>query len=276
MTDICHSCSPLQDLHRDMRLRVCPASAAPSCSTYSFSAVSAAAHELPKFWGSPNPKVKVTGVSSGFKEAGKGFYRGFKDGIGGLVTTPMKRDKERVSRRDAQFAGCGLPSICIQPGGVGMALGVGQAVLDLGFKPAAGMFGLFSRPVKGVVAAATKKSWGLKHPFAHPRAELGRVDYERSTPEERQVVLAAYKDAEQNMAQRNAAIKAEVAREIRETDAQGAEIAGTLMQPSIGLAMVERQSQKEGRSTPPTSARNLTLIREESSATAHERVSVGR
>ena len=70
-------------------------------------------HNLPKLYGSEvRPQGPVTGVKSGFKEAGKvklilpealsltlrkkGFFYGYLDGITGLVSEPLEGAKKEV------------------------------------------------------------------------------------------------------------------------------------------------------------------------------------
>ena len=52
---------------------------------------------MPRFWGSETRVVQPKGIWNGFAEGGKGFAYGFADGIGGLVTKPLKGAKEDVS-----------------------------------------------------------------------------------------------------------------------------------------------------------------------------------
>jgi hypothetical protein len=75
------------------------------------------------------PQEKVTGVYSGFKVAGKEFGLGFADGIGGLVTQPIKgMEKEGVK---------------------GFVKGVGKGIGGLVTKPAAGTLNTHSlRPLE--------------------------------------------------------------------------------------------------------------------------------
>ena len=58
--------------------------------------VSQGFHNLPKLWGDKTVRdvEPVSGVSSGFKAAGKEFGLGLYDGITGLVTQPLKGAKE--------------------------------------------------------------------------------------------------------------------------------------------------------------------------------------
>ena len=48
---------------------------------------------MPRFWGSETRVVQPRGIWNGFAEGGKGFAYGLADGIGGLVTKPMKGAK---------------------------------------------------------------------------------------------------------------------------------------------------------------------------------------
>jgi len=52
---------------------------------------------MPRFWGSETRVVQPKGIWNGFAEGGKGFAYGLADGIGGLVTKPLKGAKEDVS-----------------------------------------------------------------------------------------------------------------------------------------------------------------------------------
>ena len=53
-------------------------------------------HNVPKLWGDNTVRAvePVTGVSSGFKAAGKGFSQGLYDGVTGIFTQPVKGAKE--------------------------------------------------------------------------------------------------------------------------------------------------------------------------------------
>lgn len=144
---------------------------------------------MPSWYGSPMPDTKVTGVGSGFAEAGKQFWYGFRDGLGGLVTTPMARHKEM--------------------GWAGVPLGVGQSILDLGFKPMAGTMSLISQPFKGFAVAASSRSW-KDHPLARPRAELGR----EAKGDERRV-LEAFDEAVKTTKERRRRLESEAKRELQ-------------------------------------------------------------
>jgi hypothetical protein len=53
-------------------------------------------HNVPKLWGDSTvrPSEPVTGVSSGFRAAGRGLGLGLYDGVTGIVTEPVKGAKE--------------------------------------------------------------------------------------------------------------------------------------------------------------------------------------
>lgn len=72
---------------------------------------------------------------------------------------------------------------------------MGQAFLDVAFKPAAGALGLVADPIKGMVMDFQRQSFGKDHPFLGPRNDLSRFEYDQSSQAERQAVLEAFKVA---------------------------------------------------------------------------------
>lgn len=137
------------------------------------------------------PETRVTGIGSGFAEAGKQFWYGFRDGYGGLVTAPMARHKEM--------------------GWAGVPLGITQGILDMMFKPVAGTMSLISQPFKGFAVAAASRSW-KDHPLARPRAELGS---EVTTGDERRV-LDAFDEALKTTKERRKRLESEAKNEMQE------------------------------------------------------------
>lgn len=63
----------------------------------SLTLLTAGLHDLPALYGSRVRRTKIDGTLSGFKSGTTGLYYGVKDGVAGLVTTPMRGHEKNVS-----------------------------------------------------------------------------------------------------------------------------------------------------------------------------------
>ncbi|KAB5595196.1 Sterol 3-beta-glucosyltransferase UGT80A2 [Ceratobasidium theobromae] len=137
--------------------------------------VSEGFHNVPRIYGSEvRTPGHVDGIKSGFKEGAKGLFHGYYDAITGLVKEPVKGAKEE--------------------GFKGFVKGSGKSYANATVKPAAGIMGMIAHPLDGLWKTA-QKPWAKKQEPQQlaTRIERGRLAFEASTTEERQVVIDTFK-----------------------------------------------------------------------------------
>ena len=156
--------------------------------------------DLPKFWRSPNEPSEADGVKEGFRSGGLDFVHGFRDGISGLVMTPMRRYKEAVSWNDN--------TVCLYiQGWPGLMLGVLQSWLDFVIKGMAGVLRLWSQPVKGMVFAAKRRDWNKGHPWLGPSRELGKTALRNISSTQRKAIIESFRASESSIEERRQELK---------------------------------------------------------------------
>jgi len=132
-------------------------------------------HNAPKLYGDETVRKsgKITGIQSGFAEAGKEFGYGFYDGITGLVTQPI------AGARKEGFGGF------IK----GAAKGIGGLIL----KPGAGVWAIPGYTARGVYAELTKHfGSSVQNYIIAARTAQGYDEWKNSTPQQRQSIVEAW------------------------------------------------------------------------------------
>ena len=133
-------------------------------------------HNAPKLYGDTTVRKseKITDLQSGIKAAGKEFGYGFFDGITGLVTQPV-----RGAQKEG-FAGFVK----------GAAMGIGGLIL----KPGAAIWGLPGYTSKGIYASLHSMFGSSVHNYIiAARTAQGYEEWKDSTPEQRMMIVSAWK-----------------------------------------------------------------------------------
>ncbi|KAL9115832.1 MAG: hypothetical protein Q9227_000200 [Pyrenula ochraceoflavens] len=133
-------------------------------------------HNAPKLYGDDTvrPSGKITGVQSGFKEAGKEFGYGLYDGITGLVTQPLHGAKKE--------------------GAAGLFKGAAKGIGGFLLKPSAAFWAIPGYTSKGIFAELQKHfGSSVQNYIIAARTAQGYEEWKNSTPEERTSVIAAWK-----------------------------------------------------------------------------------
>jgi UDP:flavonoid glycosyltransferase YjiC (YdhE family) len=134
-------------------------------------------HNAPKLYGDETVRKseRITGVQSGLVAAAKEFHYGFYDGITGLVTQPV---------RGAQ-----------KEGAAGFLKGAAKGMGGLILKPAAGIWGLPGYAAKGVYAELHKHfGASAQNYIIAARTSQGYDEWKESTPEQRAIIVSAWKN----------------------------------------------------------------------------------
>ncbi|KAF3391222.1 Sterol 3-beta-glucosyltransferase UGT80A2, partial [Penicillium rolfsii] len=133
---------------------------------------------IPRLYGEKPEKVgPIDGWKDGMKQAGKGFYTGFADGISGFITKPYREAKAN--------------------GAMGFTKGFAKGSIELFTKPGAAMFGLMAYPSMGIYKSLRKKDVNqaetriLKAQIALWEHTVEQVPI---SPEEIQTVLSKFQD----------------------------------------------------------------------------------
>lgn len=143
-------------------------------------------HNAPKLYGDETVRKsdRITGVQSGFKAAGKEFHYGFYDGITGLVTQPYKGAEKE--------------------GTTGFFKGAAKGIGGLLLKPAAGIWGLPGYTAQGVYAEIRK--WfgsSVQNYIIAARTAQGYDEWKESSPEQRSVIVKAWKSRQDELHRRD-------------------------------------------------------------------------
>ncbi|KAI5118322.1 hypothetical protein M0805_006605 [Coniferiporia weirii] len=134
-------------------------------------------YQLPSLYGSEVRQTKpVDGLKSGIREAGKGLFYGYYDGITGLVKEPVQGGKKE--------------------GFMGVIKGSARSFVNATARPAAGIVGVIAHPLHGALVSAAKR-------FAKKPVQVQRVtrigdglrDARDSTERRRLHILTAFKEA---------------------------------------------------------------------------------
>ncbi|KAG8861244.1 hypothetical protein FRB96_003194 [Tulasnella sp. 330] len=153
----------------------------------------------PKLYGStvrsPGP---VTDFKSGVKEAAKGFFYGYYDGITGLVTEPVKGAQKE--------------------GFIGAIKGSGRSFVNVTMRPAAGALGIVTHPAKGLWKSM-QNAWA-KQEQSQTRSTRETAGREAVTREEivnakdfqssRSRIIQAFEQSKPKVKERRALLKKEV------------------------------------------------------------------
>lgn len=143
-------------------------------------------HNAPKLYGDDTvrPAERITGVQSGFKAAGKEFHYGFYDGITGLVTQPLKGAEKE--------------------GAAGFFKGAAKGIGGLILKPTAGIWGIYGYTAKGIYAELQKHfGSSVQNYIIAARTAQGYEEWKNSTPEQRAVIISAWKSHQDELRRRN-------------------------------------------------------------------------
>ncbi|THU98408.1 glycosyltransferase family 1 protein [Dendrothele bispora CBS 962.96] len=142
-----------------------------------FTSVHEGFHNAPKLYGSEvRESGPVNDFSSGLKEAGKGFFYGYYDGITGLVKEPIRGAKKE--------------------GFVGAIKGSARSFVNVTMRPAAGIVGLFTHPIQGAWKSVQSSTGKQQEQQYHKTRVLDGVEAVRkSSSWERQEILRLFKEA---------------------------------------------------------------------------------
>ncbi|KAH7928152.1 glycosyltransferase family 1 protein [Leucogyrophana mollusca] len=134
-------------------------------------------HNAPKLYGSTvREQGNVTDFASGMKEAGKGFFYGYYDGITGLVREPIEGAKKE--------------------GLFGAVKGSARSFVNVNMRPAAGAVGLVAHPAQGAWKSI-RKLWQREPQQVQRNTRIsdGIHAVKESTPAERAAILEAFEKA---------------------------------------------------------------------------------
>ena len=142
-------------------------------------------HNAPKLYGDDTVRKseRITGVQSGLKAAGKEFHYGLYDGITGLVTQPLKGAEKE--------------------GAAGFFKGAAKGIGGLILKPAAGFWGIPGYATKGIYAEL-RKHFGssVQNYIIAARTAQGYEEWKESTPEQRTIIINAWKSKQDELRQK--------------------------------------------------------------------------
>ncbi|KAL0575377.1 hypothetical protein V5O48_006590 [Marasmius crinis-equi] len=133
-------------------------------------------HGLPELYGAEvRPEPVVTDFASGVKEAGKGFYYGWVDGIASLWREPLRGAKKE--------------------GFVGALKGSARGIGNVAFLPSAGILGLFKHPMKGALRSIQHMAEKEKDCVQYrARRVAARSAADAASAEERDMVFRRFEE----------------------------------------------------------------------------------
>jgi len=134
-------------------------------------------HNVPTLYGSKvREGPKVANFSQGLKEAGKGLFYGYYDGITGLVREPMEGAKKE--------------------GFLGAIKGAGRSFVNVTMKPAAGILGLVVHPTQGAWKSM-QKTWAKEQEQHQRNVRLsdGAFEVKCSNALDRNAILEKFETA---------------------------------------------------------------------------------
>ncbi|KAF8061758.1 UDP-Glycosyltransferase/glycogen phosphorylase [Lyophyllum atratum] len=158
-------------------------------------------YNVPKLYGSNVRKPgKVTDFASGVKEAGKGLFYGYYDGITGLVREPMEGAKKG--------------------GFLGAIKGSARSFVNVTMRPAAGIVGVVAHPFQGAWRSLqTTTGQRQEHQFRATRISDGREAVKNSSAAQRAEIFRKFKDAQRGKAQREKKYQ-EIVEKVMQEDAE--------------------------------------------------------
>ncbi|KAJ8093380.1 hypothetical protein PM082_020237 [Marasmius tenuissimus] len=145
-------------------------------------------HGLPELYGAKlRAEPEVTGIVSGVKEAGKGFYYGWVDGVSSLWKEPWRGVRKE--------------------GFVGLIKGSARGVGNAAFLPSAGIVGLFKHPMKGALRSMQSLhslvvSRDQDHVQYRTRMQEARMAADAGTPQERYYIFQKFEKSAAGKRQR--------------------------------------------------------------------------
>ncbi|RDB19239.1 Sterol 3-beta-glucosyltransferase UGT80A2 [Hypsizygus marmoreus] len=192
-------------------------------------------HNAPKLYGSTvRPAGKVTDFKSGVKEAGRGLFYGYYDGIVGLVREPVEGAKKE--------------------GFIGAIKGSARSFANVTIRPAAGIVGVISHPIQGAWRSL-QSTVGQKqeHQIRLTRINDGLEAVKASTGTQRSEIIRKFKEAKLDIQSRKAKYK-EAAEKVLREDAEIDSKAGL----SEGQSGKEPERHQSVSAEEPSSSRRAT------------------
>ncbi|KAG6852494.1 hypothetical protein C0991_011514 [Blastosporella zonata] len=167
-------------------------------------------YNAPKLYGSKvRQPGQVTGFVSGVKEAGRGLFYGYYDGITGLVREPVEGAKK--------------------DGFIGAIKGSARSFVNVTARPAAGIIGAVVHPFYGAwKSLQTSTGKGQVHQVRETRVSDGREAVRNSTASQRAEIYSKFKEAQRSTDQRQKKYKEIVEKAMRESE----EISGRVQDQS--------------------------------------------
>ncbi|KAG6918563.1 hypothetical protein DXG01_013362 [Tephrocybe rancida] len=211
-------------------------------------------YNAPKLYGSQvRQPGKVTGFVSGVKEAGKGVFYGYYDGITGLVREPMEGAKKE--------------------GFIGAIKGSARSFVNVTAKPAAGIIGAVVHPFYGAwKSMQTSTGRGQVHQVRSTRLCDSREAVKNSTSSERADIIRKFKDAQRSTDQRQKKYKDIFEKAMKENSEASENIQGeTSRAPSTSSSVGKTPEDKP---TPTPTRRLPPPLPKRSSATSSIALSV--
>ena len=147
---------------------------------------------IPRVLGSTvRERGPVDDFESGVREAGKGLWYGWWDGITGLVTEPIEGGKKE--------------------GPIGVLKGMGRSYVNVTARPAAGITGAMALPIHGIwKSLRTKMAGSPQNTLREPRTALSREAARRVSKEEKEKILRAFEEAMKGAEGRRKVLEKEV------------------------------------------------------------------
>ncbi|KAL1716746.1 glycosyltransferase family 1 protein [Schizophyllum commune] len=158
---------------------------------------------LPTLYGSEVRKSgPVKGITSGIKEAGKGLFYGYYDGITGLVTEPVKGAKKE--------------------GFMGAIKGSARSFVNVTLKPAAGIVGVIGLPLQGMLRSIqSPHSERQEKDQRAARLQEGIEAVKTLPKKQRDEILRAFWALRAGTAERRRRLTALAEEQIKEAEEQG-------------------------------------------------------
>ncbi|KAF9265967.1 glycosyltransferase family 1 protein [Marasmius fiardii PR-910] len=165
-------------------------------------------HNLPEMYGSEvRQSGPVKDFSSGIREAGKGLYYGYYDGITGLVTEPWKGAQKE--------------------GFIGAIKGSARSFANVTLRPAAGIVGVVKHPMKGAVKSV-QSLLGKDKEIVQQRTRIsdGLLAVKAGPPAQKQEIIERFEAAKAGTKERQETL-AKMAEKVMYGESQLGESGGT-------------------------------------------------
>jgi len=183
-------------------------------------------HNAPRVYGSKvRQPGKVTDFTSGVKEAGKGLFYGYYDGITGLVREPIQGAKKG--------------------GFIGAIKGSARSFVNVTLRPAAGIIGVVTHPFHGAMRSlqtATGKQ--QEHQIRATRISDGQEAVKNSTAMQRAEIFRKFKEAQRDTQARQKKYKEIVEKVMWEDDEESRKAKGA----SEGYSDYKKSRKAKGAS----------------------------